>query len=72
MLYHAYGCKERIKTQSCKSNKKTSEKFNNCMNKQEAKGSNICIGEYENVCKFEKKNIRCCIDKNELVLGKLT
>ena len=43
------------KTQSRKSNKKTSEKFNNYINKQETKGSNKCVGEYKNVCEIEKK-----------------
>ena len=44
------------KTQSCKSNKKTSEKFNNCINKQETKGSNNCVGEYK-ACEIEKENV---------------
>ena len=57
---------------SYKSNKKTSEKFNNCIKKQETKGSNNCVGEYENVWEIEKKNVRRCIDKNELILGNLT
>ena len=52
MLYQAYGCKERRK-QSCKSNKKTIEKFNNYINKQETKDSNNCVGEYKNVSEFE-------------------
>ena len=43
------------KTQSCKSNKKTSEKFNNYINKQKTKRSNNCVGEYKNVCEIEKK-----------------
>ena len=43
------------KTQSCKSNKKTSEKYNNYINKQETKGSNNCVAEYKNVCEIEKK-----------------
>ena len=43
------------KTQSCKSNKKTNEKFNNYFNKQETKGSNNCFGEYKSVCEIEKK-----------------
>ena len=34
---------------------KTSEKFNNYINKQETKGSDYCVGEYENVCEIEKK-----------------
>ena len=41
--------------QKGKSNKKTSEKFYNCINKQETKGSNNCVGEYKNVCEIEKK-----------------
>ena len=69
MWYQAYGCKERTKTQSWKLNKKTSEKFNDCINKQVTKGSNNCVGEYKNLCKTEKKNVRSCIDKNELILG---
>ena len=48
-------CMERTKTQSCKSNKKTSEKVKNYINKQETKGSNNCVGEYKNVCEIEKK-----------------
>ena len=72
MSFQAYGCKERTKTPSCKSNKKTSEKFNNCINKQETISSNNCVGEYENVCEIEKKDVRSCIDKNELILGNLT
>ena len=43
------------KTQSCISNKKTSEKSNNYINKQETKGSNNCVGEYKNVCEIEMK-----------------
>ena len=43
------------KTQNCKSNKKTSEKFNNYINKQETKGSNHCVGEYKNVIEINKK-----------------
>ena len=43
------------KTQSCKSNKKTSEKFNCYFNKQETKGSNNCVGKYKKVCEIEKK-----------------
>ena len=43
------------KTQSCKSNKKTSEKYNNYINKQETKSSNNCVGEYKNVYEIEKK-----------------
>ena len=43
------------KTQSCKSIKKTSEKFSNYIKKQETKGSNNCVGEYKNVCEIEKK-----------------
>ncbi len=42
------------KTQSCKSNK-TSEKFNNYINKQEVKGSNNCVGEYKNIREIRKK-----------------
>ena len=43
------------KRQSCKSNKKTSEKFNNYINKQETKGSNNCVGVYKNAAvKIEK------------------
>ena len=38
-----------------KSNKKTSEKFNNYIKKQETKGSNNCIGEYKNICEIKKK-----------------
>ena len=72
LLYQPYSCKERIKTWSCKSNKKTSEKFNICINKEETKGSNYCAGEYENVCEIEKKNVRSCIDRNELILGNFT
>ena len=30
------------------------------------------VGEYENMCEIEKKNVRCCIDKNESILEKLT
>ena len=45
----------RGKTQSCKSNKKTSENFNNCINKEERKDSKNCVGEYKNVCEIEKK-----------------
>ena len=45
VLYQAYGLEGKEKTQSCKSNgKKTSEKFNNCINKQETKGSNQTVG----------------------------
>ena len=54
VLYQVYSSKER-KKQSCKSNKKTSGKFNNYINKQETKGSNNCVGEYKNACKIEKK-----------------
>ena len=58
------------KTLSWKSNdKKTSEKLNNCINKEETKGSNNCVGEYKNVCEIEKKIFRCCIDRNKLILG---
>ena len=53
-------------------NQTTSEKFNNFINKQETKRSNNCVGEYENVCEIEKKIVRCCIDKNEFMLGNLT
>ena len=53
-------------TQSCKSNKKTSEKFNNYIKKQETKGSKNCVGEYKNVCEFEKKMF--VVDRNELIL----
>ena len=45
-----------------KSPQKINEKFNNCINKQEAKGSNNCVGEYENVCEIEEKNVRSYID----------
>ena len=62
----------RTKTQSCISNKKTSKNFYNYINKQETKGSNNCVGEYKNVHEIEKKNVRCCIYKNELILGNLT
>ena len=34
---------------------KTSEKFNNYLNKQETKGLNNGVGEYKNVCEIEKK-----------------
>ena len=41
LLYQAYGCKERTKTQELQINeKKTREKLNNCINKQETKSSN--------------------------------
>ena len=46
-------------------NKKTSENFINCINRQETKGSNSCVDEYENMCEIEKKNVYSCIDKNE-------
>ena len=42
--------------------KKTSENFNDCINKQETKGSNNCVDEYKIVCEIEKKNVRSCID----------
>ena len=45
---------EKDKIQSCKSNKKTNEKFYNYINKQETKGSNNCVGEYKNICEIEK------------------
>ena len=60
------------KTHSCKSNKKTSEKCHNYINKQEIKGANNCVGEYENVCEIEKKNVCTCTDRNELILRNLT
>ena len=34
---------------------KTSEKFNDYINRQETKGSNYCVGEYNNVCEILKK-----------------
>ena len=40
-------------------------------NKQETKGSNNCVGEYEKVCETEKKNVPSCINKNELILENL-
>ena len=43
------------KTPNCKSNKKTSEKFNNHINKQETKGSNNCVGKYKNAVKLRRK-----------------
>ena len=43
------------KTQSHKSNKKTSAKINNYINKQETKGSFNCVGEYKNVSEIKKK-----------------
>ena len=43
------------KSQSCKANKKTNEKLNNYINKQEIKGTNSCVGEYKNVYEIEKK-----------------
>ena len=44
LLYQRYGCKERTKTQICKLNdKKTSEKFNICMNKQKKKNVRIIV-----------------------------
>ena len=50
-----WSVRRKEQTRTCKSNKKISEKFNNCFNKQEIKGSNNCIGEYKNVCEIEKK-----------------
>ena len=53
MLWISVWLQGKDKTQSCKSNKKTSEKYNNYINKQETKGSNNCFGEYKN--EIEKK-----------------
>ena len=64
--------RKRRNTQSCKSNTKTSGKFNNYINKQETNCSNIYVDEYKNVCEIEKKNIRGWIDRNELILENLT
>ena len=41
--------------QSCKSNKKSREKLNYYINKQETKGSNNCVGKYEDIYEIEKK-----------------
>ena len=30
--------------------------------------SNNCIGEYENMCEIEEKNVCSCINRNELIL----
>ena len=73
-LYQAYGCKERTKHKSCKSNDyTTNEKFNNCINKEKKQNVQIiilvsirrCVG-------LRRKMFGSCIGRNDLVLGILT
>ena len=71
LFYQAYRYKERTKTQNCKSNdKKTSEKFNNCINKQKKQNVQIIVLVNMKMCvKLRSKMFSSRIDRNELIFG---
>ena len=60
------------KTQSWKLNdKKTSEKFNNCINKETKNVQIIVLVDMKKCVKVRSKMFRRCIDRNELILENL-
>ena len=60
------------KTQRYKSNKKTSEKLNNYINKKETKVQTIVLVNIKK-CQWNwEENVHNCIDWNEFILGNLT
>ena len=60
------------KGQNKSNDKKTSEKLNNCINKQKKQNVQIIVLVNIRMCgKLRSKMFGSCIDKNELILGNL-